>query len=297
MSVYKRLSQVYHSADIIPFDQNSRIVLMSDCHRGDGNWNDNFAHNQNLFFAALNYYYEQNFIYIELGDGDELWENRDINQIITMHSDAYWLMSQFYQEGRFHMLFGNHDMEKKFYGPDKLASYYNESEKRRVPLFPDIKIREGLILEQKENGNRILLAHGHQGDFLNDRIWRIARILVRYLWSPLELVGFNDPTSAAQNYDRKETVEGTLAKWSKNNHTMLISGHTHRPVFPRPGEHLYFNDGSCIHPRCITAIEIVNGSITLVKWSIKTRHDRTLLVDREILAGPESIDHYFQDEK
>lgn len=31
-----------------------------------------------------------------------------------------------------------------------------------------------------------------------------------------------------------------------------------------------FNDGSCVHTRYITAIEIVNGKISLVKWSIKS---------------------------
>ena len=70
---------------------------MSDCHRGNGSWGDNFLNNQNLFFAALYYYYENGYSYIELGDGEELWENRQITDIINAHSDAYWLMSMFYK--------------------------------------------------------------------------------------------------------------------------------------------------------------------------------------------------------
>jgi ribosomal protein S28E/S33 len=73
---------------------------------------------------------------------------------------------------------------------------------------------------------------------------------------------------------------------------MIITGHTHRPVFPKPGEILYFNDGSCVHPRCITGIEITNGSLSLIKWAIMTRHDRTLFVGREVLDGPIRIDDY-----
>ncbi len=36
-------------------------------------------------------------------------------------------------------------------------------------------------------------------------------------------------------------------------------------MFPEVGEISYFNDGSCVHPRCITAIEIENGTIKLVR--------------------------------
>ena len=84
----KRLSQVYNSAIHVPFDYNSRIIIMSDCHRGIGNWGDNFAHNQNIYFAALSFYYNNDYTYIELGDGDELWENRCYDTIIRF-SQSY----------------------------------------------------------------------------------------------------------------------------------------------------------------------------------------------------------------
>jgi len=113
MTKSKRLSRAMNTAKVIPFDETSRIVLMSDCHRGDGSWGDDFSSNQNLYFAALSYYYEYGFTYIELGDGDELWENRNIKTIIDIHSDAFWLMSQFYHDGRFHMIYGNHDIVKR----------------------------------------------------------------------------------------------------------------------------------------------------------------------------------------
>ena len=52
----KRLDQAYKNALCLPIHKGSRIVMMSDCHRGVGNWGDNFLANQNLFFAALQYY-------------------------------------------------------------------------------------------------------------------------------------------------------------------------------------------------------------------------------------------------
>ena len=100
MSTSKRLSQLMSTAKVIRFDETSKFIIMSDCHRGEGNWGDNFSSNQNLYFTALSYYNKRSFTYIELGDGDELWENRRMKNIIKTHSDAFWLMSLFYQEGR-----------------------------------------------------------------------------------------------------------------------------------------------------------------------------------------------------
>ncbi|MDF2610660.1 MAG: hypothetical protein K0R92_2134 [Lachnospiraceae bacterium] len=295
MSGYKRLSQVFHSSKEIPFDDTSKFVLMSDCHRGDGSWGDNFLNNQNLFFAALSFYYHDNFTYIELGDGDELWENRKLENIISIHSDAFWLMSKFYQKNRLYLLYGNHDMNKKSrnYICSKCSSYYDESLKKWMPLFPDIKVQEGLVLRYKEDNHKIFLTHGHQVDFLNYNLWRLARGLVRYLWRPLELLGFLDPTSAAKNNEKKGSIEKKLSNWAAKEKQMLIAGHTHRPIFPKPGTSLYFNDGSCVHPRCITAIEIENGSISLVKWALKTKKNRSLYVGRSILEGPVPIKDYF----
>ena len=296
MSVSKRLSRILATARILPFDEGSRIVIMSDCHRGNGSWGDNFSSNQNLFFAALYYYYDNGYTYIELGDGDELWENRSINDVITAHSDAFWLMSLFYRENRFYMIYGNHDIAKRDprYTQTKCHSFYCDSVKAELALFPGIEIMEGLILRDWNTNQQILLTHGHQGDFLNDTIWKVARFLVRYLWRPLELVGIKDPTSASKNYKLKNTVEKRLVEFSKNYRQMLICGHTHRPVFPKVGEPLYFNDGCCVHPRCITAIEIRNGTISLVKWAVMTKADRTLYVGREVLEPPVRLSEYFK---
>lgn len=296
MFVNKRLEQVLSSSPKIPFNDYSRFIIMSDCHRGDGGWADNFSANQNLFLAALQYYYERGFTYIELGDGDELWENRKIDNIISTYSDIFWLLSQFYKAGRFHMIYGNHDIVKKDprYSKTKCKSFFCESTNSVIPLFPNIKISEGLILDYQNTPYQIFLTHGHQADILNDTFWRLSRFLVRYLWRPLELIGIRDPTSAAKNNDRKTKVERRLSEWSSKNNQMIITGHTHRPVFPRPGDVLYFNDGCCVHPRSITGIEIINGSISLIKWTIMIKPDRSLYVGREVLDGPVRIMEYIE---
>lgn len=297
METTKRLDEVFREAERIPIDHRSRIVCMSDCHRGVGNHGDNFLPNQNLFFAALTYYYERNFTYMELGDGDELWENRSglLDRIVQIHSDAYWLLSQFYQSCRLYMLYGNHDRKKKSdsYMHKRYGQYYCDSQNCHMDLLSGMKAREGIVLKDCMTGHEILLVHGHQGDLMNDYLWPVTRFLVRYFWRPLELLGVYDPTSAARNYKKRKKTEERLDRWAEENQVMVIAGHTHRPVLPKPGESLYLNDGSCVHPRCITAIEIENGAITLVKWLVLVRHGRVLSVEREILEGPVPISRFW----
>lgn len=295
MNTFKRVSQVFNSSEVLQFDDSSRLVLMSDCHRGDGSWSDDFARNQNVYSAALNHYFKEKYTYIEIGDGDELWKYKRPSDIIQLHSNVFWLLSEFYKQGRLHLIFGNHDVVKK---DKKLVKktfyeYYNEKEKKYISLFPGVKFHEGLILKHRITEDKILLIHGHQGDCINDKMWKLGRFLVRYLWRPLASIGVNDPTSAAKNYDKKDDVEKKLTEWVKKEKHMLIAGHTHRPMFPKAGEIPYFNDGSCVHPRCITAIEIYEGNIMLVKWNVQTREDGTLFIGKEVLAGPRKLTEYF----
>lgn len=295
MGTLKRISKVFESAKRISFDDSSRIILMSDVHRGDGSWADDFSKNENLYFAALTYYYNENYTYIELGDGDELWKNRKLSDILPIHSEVFLLLAKFFNEDRLYFIFGNHDMvkSKDNFAPNNLYQYFDEQSKQHIPLFENIELHEGLVLWHKITDQRILLIHGHQASFLDYKMWRYRRFLVRYLWKHLELFGVNDPTSTAKNYTKKDSIERKLTEWVSREKHMLIAGHTHRPMFPEVGKPLYFNDGSCIHPRSITGIEIADGNIALVKWNIKTKRDGALFIGKEILAGPSKLKDYF----
>ena len=291
MSTFKRLSKIFQSSMEIPFDDSSKIVLISDCHRGDGSWVDDFSHNQNIYYSAVKQYYNNGFTYIDLGDSDELWKNKKFSDISNIYTDTFRLLHDFYKEGRYYMLFGNHDIVKKYpaFVRKNLQRYYNSHTDNYEPLFENIKVHEGLILRQKESQTKIFLVHGHQGDLLSDMLWRLGRFLTRYVWRRLEFFGHKDPTSAAKNYQERRKVERKILEWVSANRQIVIAGHTHRPTCP-PEEALpYFNVGSCVHPNCITCIEIVNSEITLIKWDIKTREDRTVYVDREPIAIPRKI--------
>lgn len=147
-------------------------------------------------------------------------------------------------------------------------------------------------LENCEGGRDICMIHGHQADFLNSVCWRFLRFLVRYLWKPLEHFGVNDPTSAARNYRKTVRYERCMENWLKNHDVYLVAGHSHRPRIPigEEKESSYLNAGSCVHPSCITAIELENMQMTLVKWRLATRQDMSLYVMREVMAGPTDIE-------
>lgn len=292
MSYYSRLNQSFEGALRLPLNYYTKYVLISDCHRGVGNSNDNFLKNQNLYFAALQHYYKMGFIYIELGDGDELWENRSMKQIIESHGDVFSLLSRFYAQGRLYMLYGNHDMVKKDrrYTKKNCSAYpcccVNPQFDNRS-LLPDIQFYGGIILENTIDVNAmdVYLTHGHQADLFNSTLWRFTRFLVRYLWKPLEHYGVLDPTSTAKNYTRRDKAEQRLHHWAEQENHILITGHTHRPTLSETDPY-YYNSGSCVHPYSITCLEIECMHICLIKWTLNTRPDMSLYVAREVLAGP-----------
>ena len=92
-------------------------------------------------------------------------------------------------------------------------------------------------------------------------------------------------TSAAKNYALKKKVERKIQDWIAVNNTR-DAGHTHRPSCPRQGAAI-FQYRSCVHPTCITCIEIVNGEITLIMDG-QTDDDRSLFIDREPIAKPKN---------
>jgi len=292
---YKKLKKAYKNSKRLVIDSNSKIVVMSDLHRGQGGNNDNFIQNQNLFCGAMEYYYNQEYTYVELGDGDELWENRRMEKIISANCDVFSILAKFYEQKRFYMIYGNHDVikRKKGFKNKYLSEFYSECFQKKLPLFPELEINEGVVFEHTELNCELFLVHGHQGSILNDILWRLARFLVRYFWQPLESIGVLAPSGARGPICEVEKIDKHLSQFAKHEKKMLICGHTHRQRFPKPGKGLYFNDGSCVHPRYITGIEIENDEISLVKWSVMIRKDRSLYVGRELLKGPEKLSDYF----
>jgi len=295
MNSRQRLNRAYKNAKIVHFSDKDKFIFFSDCHRGDKSFADDFARNENIYFHALSHYYKEGFTYCELGDGDELWENRSFGSILNAHKNVYKLLQKFFLESRLHLIWGNHDMvyRHKSYVQKHLSTYFDPKDNREEVLFENLEYSEGIVLKHCDTNQEIFLAHGHQADWMNYHGWRFNRFLVRALWQPLQVFGISDPTSPAKNYKELIKVEHRVKNWiTEKNNLITIIGHTHRPRFPKPGEIPFFNDGSCVHPRSITGIEIENGAISLTKWHIATNKNGTLQIVRVLLEGPEKLEDY-----
>jgi UDP-2,3-diacylglucosamine pyrophosphatase LpxH len=294
MRANKRLTKAFKNAKRIPFDKNSKYIFFSDCHRGDDSVSDEFIRNQNIFLHALNYYYKEGYTYIEVGDGDELWEYKNFSVIRLAHTDVFTVIKKFYDTGRFIMLYGNHNiyLKSKRFVKTNYFEYYDEYNQKRVDLFRGLEPKEALVLEYKNSGQKIFVLHGHQGDIINDQLWFFSMLLLRYFWRYLHLVGFDNPTSPARNLFKRHKVERIYDEWISRHKVMLICGHTHRPKFPKANDLPYFNTGCCTRTRGISGIEILNGEILMVDWRIAADENGGLQILRTVVRGPIPIEEY-----
>lgn len=209
---------------------DSRFVVFSDAHRGDGSVPDDFAANSLIFKCALDYYLAEGFTLIELGDAEDLWEIKRIDQIYITHTSIYELPAAFHdndpQQSRYIKIWGNHDL------------YWQDNEAALRRLFPDINMYEAAVLD-----GHIRLWHGHQVDpSCSGARARITKFLVGKLWTTVKRFGFRDPTRAANNPGRCNQIDETLHTWATGGLPdafgfkigkidTIIAGHTHRPVY------------------------------------------------------------------
>lgn len=294
MNTKRRLTKAYKEAQIEYFDKDSKYAIFSDIHRGDDSVSDEFAHNQAIFLHVLNYYYNNGYIYIEAGDGDELWEHKNFKHIRLAHKDIFIALKKFFDAGRLRILYGNHNiyLKNKDFVRKNYYQFYDEYEQKKVDLFSGIEPKEALVLKHRITGQEILIVHGHQGDLMNDQFWYISMILLRYFWRFLHIVGFENPSSPARNMYKRHKVEKHYNKWIRENKIMLICGHTHRAKFPKKDEPPYFNTGCCINTRGIPGIEIVNDTILMVDWRIKADDNGIMCIERTVVRGPKPIERY-----
>ena len=273
---HRRLTEVFEAAKSVPFDDSSRVVFFSDCHRGDNSRADAFTRNEDLFLHALTRYYREGFTYIEVGDGDELWKNRRFSAIRRAHGRVFDLLHRFDRQSRLHLIVGNHDIQG--------------SQRDRVEK-DGIIAREGLVLRHSRTGQRIFVVHGHQVDFKSDRLYIVGRFVARHIWKRLQLLGFGSGPSRADDTRNRGKIRHRMIEWLQARRQIVICGHTHHPACAAYGAPPYFNTGSCVYSGYITGLEIQNGEIMLVRWSTRPemRPGGTLHVERELMAPPRKL--------
>lgn len=328
--VHNALSSLYQSLInspgkkglLIPFKTSQRFIIFSDQHKGAKDGSDDFALAEKNYLAALAYYGQQNYFYINLGDCEELWEN-GLAAVRKNNTLAFEAEKRFLKKQSFVKIFGNHDL---YWDNDPLAAL-NLEEIYGEPL----KVYEGCILQTSINSQQlhIFLTHGHQGDLQSDGNW-FSKWFVSTIWAPLQAylqININTPA----NNDRLKTVHNSImSDWSAvQKNTLLITGHTHQPVFqslthlenlyrqlsivkaannreavqqleqqinlrkikgdPNPDftsyQPFYFNSGCCcFDDGDITGIEIADGQIRLIRWKYNSQDiaERTVLEEANL---------------
>lgn len=294
MRTDQRLTEAYLKARVAHFDENSRYVFISDCHRGNGNSSDEFTKNQNAYLHAMDYYYKNGFVYVEAGDGDELWEHPRFVDIKNAHYEVYESIRRFHDEKRLFMLYGNHNiyLKNKDYVRNNYYTYYNDFKQQAHDFLRELEPCESLLLVNRKTGQEILTLHGHQGDLSNDQLWFFSMLSLKYFWRHLHSFGFTNPASPVRNISKRHRIEKNYVKWIDKHKRMLICGHTHRFKFPRESELPYFNTGCCIYPTSMTAIELIDGNIQIARWRVMVNSDGVLQVTRAVLRGPEPVEKF-----
>lgn len=291
---------------IVPFDLASgKFIIFSDQHKGARDFADDFRLSEKNYIAALNYYFDNNFSMICLGDCEELWENKP-DVVIEKNQADLQLEAKFLAYDRYYRVFGNHDLEWKY---DLQRNLYLKK------IFGDkLKVYEGLVLSTQYNNRDycIFLSHGHQGDKKSDGNW-FSTWVVAAIWTPIQRFLEISINSMSDSFELVDKHNIMMYEWSAEQKDLLfISGHTHKPVFAsldhierlnkqlaaardrndaaaaqaiteelekRKAEYAgkqfhktmvkpsYFNTGCCcFSDGDITGIEIEGDDIRLIKW-------------------------------
>ena len=210
---------------IIPFNNlKDKFIIFSDQHKGIRDGADIFATAADNYLAALNWYNSQGFFYINLGDSEELWENLLIN-VKKHNGNTFEKERAFLNGNKFIKIYGNHDL---YWDNDPLAEMnLKEIYGQKIPVY------EGAILKTTIDAGEleIYITHGHQGDLQSDGNW-FSKWFVSDIWGPFQAYLRINPNTPSNNNELKTAHNKMMYEWSsKRKNTLLITGHTHQPVF------------------------------------------------------------------
>ena len=301
--VFKSLSGLYNDINtkdtsrgiIVSFNSTfNNFIIFSDQHKGTKNFDDDFEKNELNFIAALQYYHQQSYSFINLGDAEELWKNT-ADKVIAAYSVALNAEANFQVANKYYRTYGNHDLQWKN-NLDvllHLKSIFQQS----------LTVYEGIVLRTLNDEKMpvdIFCTHGHQGDKMSDNnafsTWVIAHI-----WAPVQRFLRLNINTPANDFTLRNKHNRLMYEWSSSRkNIVLITGHTHKPVFASgkytnaPAHQIntavgntvtkptYFNTGCCcFNDGDITGIEIAQGYFRLVKWKNKNGVPERIILEEK----------------
>lgn len=308
-NVFKSLSKLLSDLNkkkskrglILDVDFNKdKFIIFSDHHKGNKDNGDDFASNEKNYLAAIDYYYNNGFNYINLGDSEELWKYKPA-EVIPKNSMALNSEARFHELKKYFKTFGNHDLNWK--NKIDVDIWFKGIFKLPLPVY------EGLILKTNIDGQSLVIfvTHGHQGDKMSDNN-SFSTWLVSHIWRPLQRYLDINVNTPAKDYILRDRHNIMMYEWSRSKRNLLlVTGHTHKPVFAsglysdHPSNRIYddkttamatrnimkpsyFNSGCCCYnDEDITGIEIANDKIALVKWHwVNNASERVVLEEAEL---------------
>ena len=304
---------------VVPFDiATGKMIIFSDQHKGARTGADDFMICEPNYLEALEYYHQNGFHFVGLGDCEELWENT-VMAVKKQQVPAFEKEKKFISGNAFIKIFGNHDL---YWQNDPFASIMlKEIYGTNIPIY------EGVVLQTVINNKQlnIFCTHGHQGDAVSDGNW-FSKFFVSKIWAPLQSFLKINPNTPAYDASLKTIHNQIMYEWSaRQKDLLLITGHTHQPVFESlthierlyrqllfarqvkdesmistlqkeiefrkfeyttiSDEYLklmptYFNSGCCcFSDGDITGIEIAEGNLRLIKWINKKGIPERILLE------------------
>ena len=264
--IFKALSELFRNIKeepgkkgvVLTLKENSRIIVFSDQHRGRKNGADDFMKAEGSYLLALEHYFQNKFQFISLGDSEELWENL-LSQVKKNNALTFEAEKKFVLQDRFFKIFGNHDLywDNSPIATQQLKTIYGKKLRVFEGVILEIEDKKQLAIGNMQSTTKtnypsvqkkksatddeslpidncpltIFLTHGHQGDASSDGNW-FSKFFVANSWASLQSylrVNFNTP---AYDEDLKTSHNLIMYEWSaKYNDLVLITGHTHQPVF------------------------------------------------------------------
>lgn len=251
---HKTLEELFNSSKELSIDQESKIVIFSDLHMGNGRSLDDFRPNAHLFEHALQEYYIQNgFQLILNGDVEEL-HRYSLQEIRSAWSHIYALFDLLHREKRLYKIYGNHD-SKLFALP---------GEDLRYPLLASLKL--------DYHGHKLFFFHGHQASFFYEKFNELMGLLLRVFAKPLRIRNY----SVAHNKEKAFTIEKRSYEFSRRLGIISILGHTHRPLF-----------------ESMSKLDALNYRIeSLLRRHEKSSEDNRSRLEEEIRTVKEEIERY-----
>jgi predicted phosphodiesterase len=307
------MERLFRDTREINLKDDDRIVIFSDLHMGNGGMRDDFLHNAPLFKSAMERFYTpSNFDLILNGDIEELHKFL-MKSISSTWPKIFTIFREMEDRGGLHKVLGNHDSEKWLLGArypvrteprDSLRLNYHGN---RIFLLHGHQA--GLRQDRLESLTHFILRYGARPLAINNfavsnnatrkylienRVYNFAKerkimaiighthrplfesqSKVDYLKFRIEQMLREYPAASGEEkleIERKIiTYRNELKKVMKlkRKEDFLESLYHDGPVVP-----CLFNSGCAVGKRGITALEIEDGSISLVYWFDKNKSQK-----------------------